>query len=147
MHRILSDLRILKLAQHLEDVFEAYEESLRDTIAEVPVRAQLAVLFQDSPAHRLLKTELARLSKEAQEIEPKLDSDDLLQTIHDCELVAHDFYLHQLDHVSSPALVSLLKGLAKEEREHANAVVEAMATLRELRSREPRGTAVQSSAA
>lgn len=133
MYRTLSDLRILKMAQYLEDMFEAYEEALRDSIAEVPVRARLAILFQDSPAHTSLKSELARLAQEAQRVEGHADSADVLQAMHDCELSAHEFHLRQLDRVSDPRLVALFKRLASEELQHAQAVTGAMNVLKDLR--------------
>lgn len=126
MYRTLSDLRILKMAAYLEETFEAYEKSLRDAILQVPVRARLAKLFEGGPSHKLLKQALRDTEREAQGVYQESDTGGLLQTLLECEKIAHAFYIDQLDRLSSPKLVGLFQEMAAEEATHIEAVEAAL---------------------
>ena len=134
LYRTLSDLRVLQLATYLEDTIERYEESLRDMVPQVPVRARLAPLFQEGEGHRELKEALAATAQEAERLEGALDTEDVLQVLLECEKIAHGFYIDHLDRLSSPRLVALFQRLADEELGHMRAVEESMKRLRELPS-------------
>ena len=132
MYRTLSDLRVLRLATYLEDTMERYEESLRNLIPEVPVRACLAPLFEEGDGHKRLKEAVATTSKRAADVEEELETEDVLQVLLECEKVAHSFYLDQLDRLSNPTLVALFQVLAAEERSHMSAVEGAIRRLHDL---------------
>lgn len=129
---MLNDLRILRLALNMEESFERYEESLRDLIPQVPVRAKLAGLFAPGVGHLDLKEACRALSKAADGTRASLETTDILQTLKDCEDAAHEFYLHYLDRLSDPRLVDVFKRLAEEERQHAQLVSEAQAIAESL---------------
>jgi len=129
MYRHLSDLRILKLACAVEDAFEAYESELVDAIPDPRLRASLAPLFEDGPAHRSLKEARARLEQLAKEETPRLSPEETLQVILECERSAHDLYLRYLDRLTDSALVEVLRGLAHEEEGHARIVQQAILSL------------------
>lgn len=134
MYRTLSDLRILRLAVDLEETLEGYEQALRDSIPEVPVRARLKILFEEGPAHEALRSALREFAARAQEKGVVADTSDLLQSLRECELAAHEFYVNHLDRLSDPRLVDLFKRLAEEERSHLEAVEAAMAILGTVRA-------------
>lgn len=133
MYRILSDLRLLELAEYLEGTLERYEESLRDMIPEVPVRAALAPLFDAGPSHDSLKRFHQELKTRATQLKGPQDTQDVLQVLLDCEAVAHQFYLSQLDRLADPRLVTLFSGLANEERTHIQAIHAALERLKRVR--------------
>lgn len=130
VYRLLNDLRILRLALHMEETFERYEENLRHDIPQVPIRAKLAPLFDEGDAHERLRRAFAELSRAAARRQSPADSASILQTLHDCEEAAHEFYLHYLDRLSDPALIQLFKDLAAEEADHAQVVEQAREMLR-----------------
>lgn len=137
-YRALSDLRILRLAMDIEESLERYEESLRDNISEVPVRARLHELFSPVGAHADLKRSYDALAALANSPSNQLTTEDILQTLLDCERVARDFYMNQLDRLSDPRLVELFRRLAREESGHASAVEDALRIQGEMR---PKGSA------
>lgn len=142
MYRTLSDLRILRLAVDLEHTLEGYETTLRDAIPEVPVRARLRVLFEDGAGHTELRQALRELAAAAERDGGVRDTEDLLQSLYECESLAHEFYVNQLDRLADPRLVDLFKRLASEEMAHRHAVEEAMRTLGTLRPTHRRGDPV-----
>jgi hypothetical protein len=129
MYRLLNDLRIVRLALHMEEVFERYEENLRSLIPHVPVRARLAPLFEDGPGHEALRRMYADLSREASRSQAEAEPEDLLQTLFECETAAHEFYVYYLDRLSDPRLVHLFQQLRDEEAGHMRIVQEAMMLL------------------
>ena len=133
MYRTLSDLRLVEMAEYLEDTFERYEESLRDMIPEVPVRAALAPLFEGGPSHAALKRFHQELTDRANALTEPGDTQDVLQVLLECERVAHQFYLSQLDRLGDPKLVRLFENLANEERGHIGAIQNALGRLKLLR--------------
>lgn len=126
MYRALSDLRLLRLALHLEETLERYEDYLRSSLLDVPVRAKLAVLFEQGPYHQRLRQASEALAKWIDADPPPNDTQSVLQTLLDCERIARDFYLRQLDQVSDPVLVDIFQGMAAEETGHMEAVRQAM---------------------
>lgn len=143
MYRLLSDLRILRLALHMEETFERYEESLRSLIAQVPVRARLAPLFAEGEAHHRLRQAYADLSRQASRLQETADPQDILQTLRECEKGAQEFYMYYLDRLSNPALIELFKSLAEEEAGHGRAVESALELLKDR----PRAPSVPSATA
>lgn len=131
MYRTLSDLRILHLAVSLEDTLERYEENLRNLIPEVVVRAKLRGLFEPGPSHEALREAYKQLSRKAGAAHAGLSTDDVLQTLLECESLARDFYLNHLDRLSDPGLVRLFRQMAAEEEQHVRAVMESMNLARE----------------
>lgn len=133
MYRTLSDERLLRLAMHLEETLETYEQYLRDLIPQVVVKAKLAPLFAQGPAHLDLRRAYDRVRQEAARQGSDVQTDDVLQILLECERIARDFYESQLDHLADPALVRIFQALIEEERHHAQVVQEAMAMLGDLR--------------
>lgn len=129
MTDILHDLRLVKLALHLETTIEALERDLRDRIPVVPVRAKLRGLFEDGPGHHALRKEAKRLAEQAMDAQTDLTTHDILATLMDCETLAHEFYMRHMDDVSSPGLVAIFSQLAREEAQHRDLVREAQRLL------------------
>lgn len=143
-NRAMGDLRILRLAMDLEDSLERYEESLRDGISEVPVRARLHELFAPSGAHLELKKSYDALAAKAGASKRSFPTEEILQSLLECERVARDFYLNQLDHLSDPSLVELFRALAREEAGHASAVEDALRIRREIEGSQASGKTTRS---
>lgn len=122
--RMFNDIRLLRLAIHLEEMYEKYEEYLRDLIPEGKVRAKLAALFLEGPAHERLRR--AHASVERRVRPAQLSTAEILQTLLDAERGSQAFYRDHLDDLSDPTLVDLFKDMAAEEAHHAAAVQEAM---------------------
>lgn len=126
MFRALSDLRLLRLALHLEETLERYEEYLRSNLLDVPVRAKLAVLFEQGPYHQRLRQVSEALARVIDADPAPSDTQSVLQTLLDCERIARDFYVRQLDQLSDPVLVEIFQGMASEEARHMEVVRQAM---------------------
>jgi bacterioferritin (cytochrome b1) len=93
------------------------------------VRARLAPLFAGGPAHQGLDQALDVALRDAERAGGTLETDEILQSLLDCERIAHDFYLFQLDRLPDEHLVTLFRQLADEEASHIRAVEDAMRLL------------------
>lgn len=123
MNPQLNDLRLLHLAQAVEDIFEGLEKAFERHLPDGAVKATLKPLFLGGPNHHRLEEAYARLNRALAGVD--VTPDDLLDALLLCERTAQNFYLQHAKELQDPALARLFEGMAAEEGQHLRAVQEA----------------------
>jgi hypothetical protein len=129
VYRQLHDSRILKTCLQMEEGLRLMARDLRDHLVHVPVRARLAPLFEDSSALRALRASASQASAACIDVQ---EDEDVLASLLDACVALRDFYLRELDRLTSAEHTILFGRLAAEAAERIRVVREAMAVLARL---------------
>lgn len=126
MYDELNDLRILKIALAVDDIFQSYKESLLHVIEDGAVQRELEESIGSGEAHERLEQVHDRLHAAVQDQSDTLQQEDVLQVMLECERSARNLFLRYLDRVKDPQIVELLRALALEEEDHARIIERAL---------------------
>lgn len=129
MNEILSDIRILKLAEMYERTYEAFVlEMAAKYVQDAKVKESLAKLAGPSDKHgERISAHLERLNGSLGEVDRASLERAALQDILEVERSARAFYLRFVEEVRDPEVAELFRELAREEGGHIRIAEGALA--------------------
>lgn len=125
---VLSDIRILKLAEMYERSYEDFVLQMAQRhVFDEAIREKLSGVVDPSEAHgERIAAQLTRLNARLGEIDRVHVERAALQDVLEVERSARSFYLQFVEEIRDPEVADLFRALAREEAHHIRLAEDAI---------------------